>query len=87
MVAIHVKEGPKAAQKFRDRHALTYPVLADRQGETYFQFRRGDVVDSFLPADTVATPYHAVLDRQGVVRYRGMGFNDAEIRRVIEGLL
>ncbi len=75
------------AAAFRKRHSLSYPVLFDPEAKIYQAFRRGHIVDAFLPGDLVATPFNVVLDRQGIVRYRAMGFEDAAIRKLVDELL
>jgi len=86
-VGINLDEQREEAQQFRQRHLLSYPVLLDRGHKLYRDLRRGDLVDALIPADVVATPYHVILDRQGVVRHRGMLFNEETFRRIIEKLL
>ncbi len=87
MLGVNVEKEPQAARKFRDRHSLTYPVLIDGESRAYQQFRQGHFVETFLPADVVATPFNVILDRRGQVRYRDMGFSRETIRQKIEELL
>ena len=87
VLGVNVEDEPAAARRFRNRHSLTYPMLVDRGSRAYRQFRRGHVVGAFIPEDMVATPFTVVVDRQGRVRYRQIGFNAEDVRRRVEELL
>jgi peroxiredoxin len=87
VLGVNVEDEPEAARTFRDRHSLSYPMLVDREARAYRQFRRGHFVDAIVPEDVVATPFTVVLDREGRVRYRQMGFSRDDVRRTIEELL
>ena len=87
VIGVNVEDEAARARRFRERHSLSYPVLLDVAGKAYYPFRRGDLADALVPADFVATPFNLVIDRQGVVRYRGLGFEEAKIRALIEELL
>ena len=86
MVGINVEE-PEPARAFRSRNSLTYPVLSDPDAKAYWPFRRGDILSALIPIDAVATPYNVIVDRKGVVRYRGFSFDEDKIRGLVEELL
>ncbi len=87
MIGVNEDDDPALGRRFRDRYALKYPMLRDPKSAAYRQFRRGHIVESFLPPGLVATPFHVILDRSGVVRYRALGFDQDKIRQTIEELL
>ena len=87
MVGIQLDEKRDDALAFQRRNAVSYPILFDPKAAAYKQFRRGDLLSAIFPADQVGTPYNVILDRQGVVRYRALGFDETQVRRLVEELL
>ena len=87
MVGILVDHSVDDARAFQRRHSLSYPVLSDPGLKAYSELRRGDLLSTVVSADTAATPYNVVLDRQGKVRYRTIGFDEKAVQRLVEELL
>ena len=65
---------PKARQ-FRDKHRLTYPILVDQGGHVAQRY------------GVFAFPTNLVVDRKGVVRLAGAGFDPSGVEQTINALL
>lgn len=65
------------ARAFQSAHHLTYPELIDPSGQTQKAYH------------VQAYPTNVILDRQGIVRYAGEGYDadavKAELQRLLKG--
>ncbi|MBW8056977.1 MAG: TlpA family protein disulfide reductase [candidate division NC10 bacterium] len=79
VIAVSVDAGPKSAvQQFLQEFDLSFTVLLDPQMETLRTFR------------SFSLPTSVVIDRQGVIRLRELGYRDwtdPESTKLITGLL
>ena len=76
MVAIDVEEPAGKAVEFRDRHGLTFPVLADPSRRLFNHF--------FLPPN-YSLPYTVLVGRDGVIRK--VGIPGHSLREAVESAL
>lgn len=78
IVAVSIDKDKADVAKFTETHALTFPVLLDPDLRVAREYR------------VTAIPTHYFIDRQGVIRSRGVGAKDwskRETWKAIEGLL
>jgi peroxiredoxin len=62
-------------RKFKEKHGLEWPILVDESGALFNRF-----VDQYIP-------WNAIIDRDGKLRYTHVGFEKAEIEKVLDELL
>ena len=72
--AIGVKESSEQASSWAGQHGLTYPVVADPQGEIFRRFG-------------AAVPYHIVIDRDLRIALSTGAFEKDSLIRVIEEVM
>ncbi len=73
--AVGVKESSEQASFWADQHGLTYPVVADPQGEIFRRFGGGSV------------PYHVVIDRDLRIALSTEAFEKDPLIGVIEKVI
>ena len=73
--ALGVKENSEQASLWISQHNLTYPVITDPAGEIYKRFGTGSV------------PYHAILDRQFIIRYSEEKFEKDHLVQLLNSYL
>lgn len=71
-ILIVIEGDPKV---WADTYGLTFPVLDDNSQTIYNQYRKADI------------PLPHVLDRNCTIRYKAVGFNQAEVEAIIEKYL
>jgi peroxiredoxin len=78
ILAVNVAEPPSRLKRFFKKQPIDFPVLYDRQSETFYAWNVKGLPTSF------------VIDREGRIRYRVRGaieWDDAETIGIIESLL
>jgi peroxiredoxin len=71
-ILIVIEGNPKV---WADTYGLTFPVLDDNSKNIYNQYKKADI------------PLPHVLDRNGTIRYKKMGWNKSEVEAEIEKYL
>ena len=78
VVGVNVAEGQRRVARSVEQHSLRFPVLLDAEGAAFHAW------------GGKAMPTSALIDRQGMLRYIGLGpleWDGAEAIERVEGLL
>jgi peroxiredoxin len=80
VIGVDTAESPgtdplQKAQEFKEKHKLTYPILMDVDGKVREAF------------NVYGFPTNVLIDREGKVRYIGLGFGAGSLNRMIQELL
>lgn len=78
-IAVWASEDPfEEAQKFVQKHGLTFPVVVDPD-------KRG--LNSAAPYKVTGVPTNVIVDADGIVRYYQGGFVEKEVRKALNEVL
>ncbi len=72
---IGVKENSDQASSWAQQYGLTYPLVADREGEIYKKYGTGSV------------PYHVVIGKDFVIRHSEERFDGTRLFQLLNACL